>query len=330
MKTLLLPSLYLSFLSTTICVLLLPNNEVHAFSTSPEPIRINKVLKKTHSRRQADQLIADGRLSVNDEPVHSAGQRIIPFQDVIKLDGQIVKGWEELNYLGSEQHTTQKDKSQPVFEYIKYWKPIGVTCTTDRRIEDNLIDALLYDGCDPKSRIFPVGRLDKDTSGIILMTSDGRLPNASLRGKFKNPKTYMVKSDRPVSERDIQQLRDGVVITTVAQRDGNRSKPLTAPTLPCEVRLVQSQYAQRQNLESRILEITLVEGRNRQIRKMMEALGYRVLGLHRKEFMGITLDNLEGEGDWSYLDKREMDIVQRVLDRAEQEEVTDDADNDEW
>ena len=76
-------------------------------------------------------------------------------------------------------------------------------------------------------------------------------------------------------------------MTTVAQRDGNRSKPLTAPTLPCDVRLVQSQYASRQNLDSRILEITLVEGRNRQIRKMMEALGYRVLGLHRKEFMGI-------------------------------------------
>lgn len=325
--------------ASIVCILLfLPINNSNAFSTAPEPIRINKVLKKTHSRRQADQLIADGRLSVNNEPVHSAGQRVIPYQDVIRLDGKIVEGWEKLNYFSSDDSqqstptTIQHKASQPVFEYIKYWKPIGVTCTTDRRIKDNLIDALLYDGCNPKSRIFPVGRLDKDTSGIILMTSDGRLPNASLRGKYKHPKTYMVKANRPVSESDIQQLREGLVITTVAQRDGNRSKPLTAPTLPCDVRLVQSQYASRQNLDSRILEITLVEGRNRQIRKMMEALGYRVLGLHRKEFMGITLDGLDGEGDWSCLSEIEMDIVQKVMDRAECDDVASDDDDmgDDW
>ena len=309
-------------MTSILSVLLISKNRVDAFSTSPESIRINKVLKKTHSRRQADQLIADGRLSVNDEPVHSAGQRVIPYQDIIKLDGRIVKGWEELNSIDS--------KNSQCFEYIKYCKPIGVTCTTDRRIQDNLIDSLLHDGCNTRSRIFPVGRLDKDTSGIILMTSDGRLPNASLRGKYKHPKTYMVKSNRPVSEQDVQRLRSGVVITTVAQRDGNRSKPLTASTLPCQVNIVQSQYAKSRNLESKILEITLVEGRNRQIRKMMEALGYRVLGLHRKSFMGITLDRLEEEGDWSYLNNDEMGIVQRVLDRAAQQDEVEDTDEDEW
>lgn len=312
------------------CVLVFINR-VHAFSTSPESIRINKVLKKTHSRRQADQLIADGRVTVNNESVHSAGQRVIPYHDVIRLDGRVVEGWEELNHLNSDQQINQKAntaKSQ-VFEYIKYWKPIGVTCTTDQRIKDNIIDSLWYDGCNPKSRIFPVGRLDKDTSGIILMTSDGRLPNASLRGEYKHPKTYMVKSNRAVSEQDIQQLREGVVITTVAQRDGNRSKPLTAPTLPCKVRRVQSKYAQMQHLESRVLEITLVEGRNRQIRKMMEALDYRVLGLHRKRFMGITLDGLEGEGDWCYLSEEEMGIVRNVLEKAERAEAVDVMNNDE-
>ena len=231
-------------------VLYINKIHVNAFSQSPEPIRINKVLKKTHSRRQADQLIADGRLSVNNEPVHSAGQRVIPYQDKIRLDGRIVEGWEELNHLGSDE-SVSTSKHQ-VFEYIKYWKPIGVTCTTDRRINDNIIDSLYHDGCNPKSRLFPVGRLDKDTSGLILMTNDGRLPNASLRGKYKHPKTYMVKADRPVSHHDIEKLRNGVVITTLAQRDGNRSKPLTAPTLPCDVRMVQSQYAQSHNLESRV------------------------------------------------------------------------------
>ena len=142
-------------------ILLFPINSTSAFSTAPEPIRINKVLKKTHSRRQADKLIAEGRLSVNNEPVHSAGQRVIPYRDVIRLDGQIVQGWETLNHSlqsdderSSRQSTTtsqhynsnNKASQQPVFEYIKYWKPIGVTCTTDRRIRDNLIDALLYDG----------------------------------------------------------------------------------------------------------------------------------------------------------------------------------------
>ena len=311
--------------SIVLAFVLLSIKQTHAFSASPESIRINKVLKKTHSRRQADQLIADGRVTVNNESVHSAGQRVTPYRDVIRLDGRLVEGWEELNHMDREPQKIRNantEKTQ-IFEYIKYWKPIGVTCTTDQRIQDNIIDSLRYDGCNPKSRVFPVGRLDKDTSGIILLTNDGRLPNASLRGEYKHPKTYMVKSNKAVSEQDVQRLREGVVITTVAQRDGNRSKPLTAATLPCKVRKVLSKYAEKHHLESRILEITLVEGRNRQIRKMMEALDYRVLGLHRKRFMGITLDGLDGEGDWSYLNEDEMDIVHNVLEKAEREEAID-------
>jgi 23S rRNA pseudouridine2604 synthase len=283
-------------------------------SSSPEPIRLNKVFKQTHSRRQADQLISSGRITVNDEPVHSAGQRVVPFQDVVRLDGEIVGGWEALNHLSAQNDhdSGNLNKDKTVFEYIKYWKPLGVTCTTDRRIEDNLIDALQEDGCFPKSRIFPVGRLDKETSGLILMTSDGRLPNAALRGKFKQPKTYLVRANRNVSQKDVQQLRDGVVITTVAQRDGNRGKPLIAPTLPCQVR--QS----REN--PRFLEITLVEGRNRQIRKMLEAVGYQVLILHRKTFLRMNLDPLEGPGGWARLSLQEMEIVAEVLVRAEEAE----------
>jgi pseudouridine synthase len=273
--------------------------------SSPEAIRLNKVFKKTHSRRQADALIASGRITVNNEPVHSAGQRVIPFQDIVCLDGKQITGWEELNHLASAE------KNKQVFEYIKYWKPVGVTCTTDRRIPDNLIDTLQDDGCFPKSRIFPVGRLDKETSGLILMTSDGRLPNAALRGKYKQPKTYVVRTNRPVTIEDIQRLRDGVVITTVAQRDGNRGKPLIAPTLPCQIKTSKK--------NPHVLEITLVEGRNRQIRKMLDAVGYRVIDLHRKSFMRITLDPLVGPGEWTALSLEEMELVLEVMSMASED-----------
>lgn len=273
---------------------------------------MNKVFKQTHSRRQADQLISSGRITINDEPVHSAGQRVIPFQDVVRLDGEIVGGWEALNHLGNHENDESNKSASNVFEYIKYWKPPGVTCTTDRRVEDNLIDALQEDGCFPKSRVFPVGRLDKETSGLILVTSDGRLPNAALRGRFKQPKTYLVQTTYPVSPEDVQHLRDGVLITTIAQRDGNRSKPLTAPTLPCQVQ-------QRRN-NPRVLKITLIEGRNRQIRRMLQALGYHVVDLHRNNFLRMNLDPLEGPGGWARLSNKEMEIIEDVLARADEVE----------
>lgn len=284
--------------------LLFSSNSLVECLSSPDTssIRLNKVFKKTHSRRQADDLIASGRVTVNGQPVHSAGQQVTPFQDIVQLDGNVIQGWEALNHLDTESN-------DQVFEYIKYWKPLGVTCTTDSRIPGNLIGALREDGCNPKSRIFPVGRLDKETSGLIIMTSDGRLPNAALRGKFKQPKTYLVRANRPVSREDVQRLRDGVVITTIAQRDGNRGKPLTAPTLPCEVR--------QSRKDARVLEITLVEGRNRQIRKMMEATGYRVVNLHRKKFLTMSLDPLEGPGDWAHLSSEEMKIINNVLEQAQ-------------
>merc|ERR1712083_860230 len=104
------------------------------------------------------------------------------------------------------------------FEYIKYWKPKGIICTTDMNIKHNIIDRIKSDGYRPKHRVYPVGRLDKDTTGLILLTSDGRLPNAVLRGEAKQPKTYRVTLDRSISDHDIQCLKSGVIITTTAQR----------------------------------------------------------------------------------------------------------------
>ena len=93
------------------------------------------------------------------------------------------------------------------FEYVKYYKPIGVTCTTDLRIQDNIIDAIHEDGYEARHRVYPVGRLDKETSGLIILTSDGRIVNAVLRGERKQPKVYKVKVDGLLEDRHIQRLR---------------------------------------------------------------------------------------------------------------------------
>ena len=140
-----------------------------------------------------------------------------------------------------------------------------------------------------------------------MLTSNGKLPNAILRGKTKTPKVYEVRVDRPLRKEDVSQLANGVVITTVAQRDGKRAKPLTAKTKRCEVTKVAP----------RCFRIVLMEGRNRQIRKMCAALGYEVVDLHRVKVMDLDLDGLNVPGDWKRLEGAELDLVHDVLFRSE-------------
>eukprot|EP00978_Attheya_sp_CCMP212_P010814 scaffold26297_cov62-Attheya_sp.AAC.1 len=216
-------------------------------------LRLNKVFKATHSRRAADALILSGGVTVNGVPVsNQGGFKVIPFVDEVALDGTVVQGWEAMNGLEDPNGVVAGTEA---FEYVKYWKPRGVTCTTDRSLPDNIIDQIINDGYSPRHRVYPVGRLDKDTSGLIVLTSDGRLPNSALRGKYKQPKVYEVHVDQPIWDEDINHLRNGVMITTVAQRDGTsmqRRKSLTARTRPCEV----------ERLSQATIRITLVEGRN--------------------------------------------------------------------
>ena len=291
---------------------------------------MNKVFKKTHSRREADKLLESGRIEVNGERVmQKGGFLVVPYADEVRLDGKIVEGWEEMNGIQpppprgnvnsndirrsvtskSDDKERRRKQNNPIstkqFQYIKYWKPRGVTCTTDRKIPSNIIDAILSDGYRPRHRIYPVGRLDKDTSGLILLTSDGRLPNSALRMKNKQPKIYEAVVDRPIRRADLQRLRDGVVITTDVARNG-KHKSITAKTLPCDAEL----------LDDYCVQLTLVEGRNRQVRKMTAALDYATVELMRTEFMGIGLDPLQGPGDWALLDEHEMDIVRGVLENA--------------
>eukprot|EP00550_Attheya_septentrionalis_P011904 CAMPEP_0198302584 /NCGR_PEP_ID=MMETSP1449-20131203/55774_1 /TAXON_ID=420275 /ORGANISM="Attheya septentrionalis, Strain CCMP2084" /LENGTH=198 /DNA_ID=CAMNT_0044004977 /DNA_START=285 /DNA_END=878 /DNA_ORIENTATION=+ len=175
--------------------------------TEGTSIRLSKVFKATHSRAQAIRLIQSGRVSINDIPVDK-GVRVIPFQDVIKVDNnRVIKGWERLNGFTKKEENISDATS--LFEYVKYWKPQGVTCTTDSTDPCNIIDQLKSDGYQPKQRIYPIGRLDKETTGLILLTSDGRLPNSALSGQHKQPKTYQVTVDRPINDQDLERLQKG-------------------------------------------------------------------------------------------------------------------------
>lgn len=293
-----------------------PSSPPRQQQQSSTTIRLNKVFKATHSRREADRIIQDGRVAINGQV--SFGDMVTPFVDEISLDGKLIDGWEAMNGIlpteNSESVTTAAGKidasstvaspSTDTFEYVKYYKPRGVVCTTDERIRGNIIDALTTkSGYLPKHRVYPVGRLDKDSTGLILITSDGRLPNASLRREQKQSKVYRVRVDRPLQDDDLEELRSGIVITTVAQRDG-KSKPLTAKTKPCIVT----------SLGLREVEIILQEGRNRQIRKMMAALGYDVLKLHRVGFGQISLDRDMKAGDYKVLNTKELQWIESILD----------------
>ncbi|EJK52919.1 hypothetical protein THAOC_27754 [Thalassiosira oceanica] len=278
-----------------------------------EGVRLNKVFKATHSRREADKLVEEGRVSVNGEVVRTkGGMLVVPYRDEVRLDGDLVENWERLVVIGKggdDSHSSNKgDLGTSNFEYIKYFKPLGVTCTTDSRVKDNIIDSIRRDGLRSRTRIFPVGRLDKETTGLIILTSDGRLVNSVLRGDRKQPKVYKVMVNGRLSESDLQNLRDGIVIKTVAQRKGRTEEEntLVARTRPALI----------ERLGPSSCQMTLVEGRNRQIRKMMEALGHQVVRLHRVEFIGMGLGGLERPGDWTRLDKDEMDLVKKALGAA--------------
>lgn len=252
-------------------------------------LRVNKVLFDICSRREADRLVEQGRVRVNGR-VAKHGDLVGP-KDSVTLHGRKVKFPKAAV---SSQHVGQVNNE---LVYLLYHKPKGVVCTTDPNIRGNVVDEIGH-----AKRLFPVGRLDKDTTGALLLTSDGRLPNAILRSEHKKPKVYEVLVDRKVSPRDVDRLANGVVIRTVAQRD-RTSKVLVAPTKPCRV----------EQLAPRMLRVTLTEGRNRQVRKMLAAVGYKVVKLHRTSVMGIRCDGIPC-GNWRPLNKAEMRLVKTALE----------------
>ena len=322
-------------LLTLLCLLLLKS--AVCLSNDPLGIRLNKVFTATHSRRQADALIAAGRVAVNGDVVHDMGRRVVPYVDEVVLDGKQWTQWETRvvkdnnRPIAATASSRRSETQQQQEEYIKFWKPVGVTSTTDRKVVGNLLDALegkYYPGRPKRTkrqqqqqpirhRIFSVGRLDKDSSGLLLLTSDGRIPDAVLRKQWKQPKVYQVTIDRPLqSDRHLQQLRTGLVITTDTLR-GGRHTSVTAPTLPCQVEFTDDDNSTDTNKKRTTLTVTLTEGRNRQIRVMFQTLGYHVVGLHRTHMLGgIGLDGLRGPGDWKRLTRDELQWLDRAVQRT--------------
>lgn len=232
-------------------------------------IRINKYLSEIGycSRRAADQLILENRVTINGQ-VPEMGTKIVP-GDIVKVDGRPVS----------------ESQDKPV--YIAFNKPVGIVCTTDTKVEkNNIIDYIKY----PR-RIFPIGRLDKPSEGLILLTSDGDIVNKILRARNNHEKEYIVRVNRPITQNFLRQMRGGVPI-------------LDTVTKKCTVEQIdQNQF-----------RIILTQGLNRQIRRMCEYLDYKVMRLKRIRIMNIKLDTPVGK--WRYLTDSEFSEISRLISNS--------------
>ncbi len=170
-------------------------------------------------------------------------------------------------------------------------KPVGITCTTERHVKGNIIDFIHY-----KERIFPVGRLDKDSEGLILLTSDGSIVNAILRQENDHDKQYLVSVNKPISATFIEEMEKGVVIFNPVSKKHVK-------TNPCSLKRVSEKS----------FEIVLSQGLNRQIRRMCQSLGYEVVSLKRTRIMHIKLGKLK-VGQWRLLTEDEHQRLMRSLD----------------
>ncbi|GEA62602.1 23S rRNA pseudouridine(2604) synthase RluF [Vibrio comitans] len=220
--------------------------------------RLNKFISETGfcSRREADRLIEQGRVTINGKNPEMGTK--VTSEDEVLVDGKPLRA-----------------KRKAI--YIALNKPTGITCTTERDIPGNIVDFIGH-----KERIFPIGRLDKPSDGLIFLTNDGDIVNKILRAGNNHEKEYVVRVDRPITPEFLKKMASGVSI-------------LDTVTLPCEI-TKESEYSFR---------ITLTQGLNRQIRRMCEALDYRVFKLRRVRIMNITIDGIPN-GKWRYLSDDEV------------------------
>lgn len=223
---------------------------------------LNKYISETGfcSRREADKYIEQRRVTINGQ-VAIKGNRVLP-GDTVEVDGEPLK---------------KKDK----IVYIVFNKPVGITCTTDLKDKDNIISFINY-----KSRIFPVGRLDKPSEGLIFLTNDGDIVNKILRAGNNHEKEYVVTVDKPINGEFIHKMGNGVKI-------------LDTVTKKCVV---------KQEGKNRF-RIILVQGLNRQIRRMCQVLDYNVQTLKRVRIMNITIANLPA-GKWRYFTPEEIKTIE--------------------
>ena len=236
------------------------NKRLKEQKSNTEEIRLNKFLSDAGfcSRRQADRLIEEGHVKVNNETA-LMGQKV-NLLDKVTVDGKEVS----------------REEEQIV---IAFNKPVGVECTTDKNNPDNIVDYINY-----RKRIYPIGRLDKNSQGLILLTNDGALVNNILKASNYHEKEYVVTVDKPITEEFIKQMSKGVKI-------------LDQVTRPCVVK-------------KHTFNIILTQGLNRQIRRMCETLGFKVQKLKRVRIMGVHLDNLP-IGNYRNLTNSELDSLKK-------------------
>lgn len=223
-------------------------------------VRINKFLSESGfcSRREADKLIEEGRVTINGT-VPEMGTKVSG-EDEIRVDGKLIR------------EKTSK------FVYLAFNKPVGIECTTNTEVRNNIVDYINY-----PERIFPIGRLDKASEGLIFMTNDGDIVNKILRARNNHEKEYIVTVNRPINERFIQKMGNGIPI-------------LDTVTRKCKVEQI-SKY---------VFRIILTQGLNRQIRRMCEYLGYEVTALKRTRIINISLDVATGR----YRELTDAEIMQ--------------------
>ena len=232
-------------------------------------ISINKFIssKGLCSRREADVWIEQGTVMINDK-VAKKGNRVYP-GDTVVVNGQKIKN----KSTGHKRHI-----------YLILNKPKGVTCTTDKNDKTNIIDYLNF-----RERIFPVGRLDKDSTGLILLTNNGDIVNEILRKENKNEKEYIVTVNKEITQDFITKMSKPMVI-------------MGTKTLPVKIN----------QLGTFTFRIVLTQGLNRQIRRMCEKCGYRVKALKRNRIMHLKLQGMR-EGEWRVLTQDEVDTLHELL-----------------
>lgn len=228
-------------------------------------MRINKYISETGfcSRRESDKLIEAKRVTINGK-LAELGSTVEPGDDV-RIDGRPV---------GAKKKAV----------YIALNKPVGITCTTELHVKGNIIDFVGH-----PERIFPIGRLDKDSQGLILLTNDGDIVNKILRAENNHEKEYIVTVDKPITPGFVQGMSGGVRI-------------LGTVTKPCKVT----------KISDRVFNIILTQGLNRQIRRMCQAFGYQVRQLKRVRIMNIRLENLK-VGQWRDLTLQELEELNKSL-----------------
>ncbi|MFT6916552.1 MAG: 23S rRNA pseudouridine2604 synthase [Motiliproteus sp.] len=236
---------------------------------SDSGMRLNKYISDSGfcSRREADKLIEQRQVRINGKPAE-LGTRVGE-DDEVRVDGRLIKA-------------SAVNKSDRI--YIVYNKPIGITCTTEANVKGNIVDAIGH-----RQRIFPIGRLDKPSEGLIFLTSDGDIVNKILRAENAHDKEYLVSVDKPVSQHFIDKMCGGVPI-------------LDTVTEPCKAHLTG-------RFE---FNIVLTQGLNRQIRRMCEFLGYNVTKLKRVRIMSVSLGKLK-PGQWRDLSPKELEQLNSAV-----------------